>query len=571
MLEEVRKPAMKNKEIADKLYEIADFLEMQGVDWKPRAYRRAAREIESLSEDIDDIHERGGLEEIEGVGENIAEKIADFLETGEMDYYQELKEELPVDIEALTSVEGLGPKSVKKLYDELGITDLEELEKAAQKGEIAEVEGFGEKTQEKILDTVEKAKEGQERMLLGKAFPIAEDLRQKLEESEKFNKVTIVGSYRRRRPTVGDIDILATADDPIEAMDEFTSGDDVKRVLVDGETKSSIVTPGDLQVDLRIVDEKSYGAAKQYFTGSKDHNVTVRTIAARKDWKLNEYGLFDSEDNRLAGETEKEVYSRLQIDYIEPELREDTGEVGAAQNGELPDLVKEDDIRGDLQMHTDYSDGNDSIREMAEKADEKDYEYILVTDHGPSLHVAGGPDEEDLDEQAEEIEEVNEDVNVEVLRGVEANIDSGGELDISKEKCEELNIIVAALHNRIENPTESIVSALRSYPVDILAHPTNRMINKREPIELNLEKIVEVAAEENVALEINSQPSRLDLDWRNVKEYRHDVKFVVSTDAHTAGEMDYIHLGVAQARRGWCEKENILNTRSLGKLRSYLG
>lgn len=562
---------MKNREVADRLYEIADFLEMQDVDYKPRAYRRAAREIESLSDDIGDFHDRGELEEIEGVGENIADKIAEFLETGEMEYYQELKEELPLDIEALTAVEGLGPKSVRKLYDELGITDLEELEKAAEEDRIAEIEGFGEKTQEKILDTVEQAKKGQERMLLGKAFPIAREIRQNLEKSDSFNRVTIVGSFRRRRPTVGDIDILATADDHMKAMKDFTSGEDVKRVLVEGETKSSIITSGDLQVDLRIVDEESYGAAKQYFTGSKDHNVTLRTIAARKDWKLNEYGLFDSDDNSLAGENEEGIYRKLQMGYIEPELREDTGEVEVAQNGELPDLVEKEDIRGDLQMHTAYSDGKNSVREMAEKAEEMGYEYILVTDHGPSLHVTGGPDEEELEEQEAEIREVNEEVDLEVLHGVEANIDRHGELDVSREKCEELDLVVIALHDSLENPTEKIVSAMRNYPVDILAHPNNRMINQREGLALDMDRLTEVAAEEKVALEINSQPGRLDLDWMSVKEYREDVKFVVSTDAHSTGELEYMHLGVAQARRGWCEKRHIINAGSLEKLRSYFG
>lgn len=562
---------MKNKEVADKLYEIADFLEMQEVDYKPRAYRRAAREIESLSENIGDIYERGELQEIEGVGENIAKKIADFLETGEMDYYQKLKGELPVDIEAMTAVEGLGPKSVKKLYDELNITNLEELEEAAEKGKIQEIEGFGEKTQQKILDTIGKAKEGQERMLIGKAFPIARDLRENLEESEKFDRVTIVGSFRRRRPTVGDIDILATADDPLDAMEEFTTGEDVKRVLVEGETKSSIVTSGDLQVDLRIVDEESYGAAKQYFTGSKDHNVTVRTIATRKDWKLNEYGLFDEKDNKLAGENEEGIYNKLQMDYIEPELREDTGEVEVAQEGNLPDLVEREDIRGDLQMHTKYSDGKDSLRDMVEKAEELGYEYILITDHGPSLHIAGGPDEEELEEQKREIKELNEEFDLEILHGIEANIDKNGELDVSKEICEELDFVVAALHDRIEEPTENIVKVLEDYPVDILAHPQNRMINQREPLDLDLGKIAETAAENNVALEINSQPARLDLDWRNVKEYREDVKFVVSTDAHSTSELEFMHLGVSQARRGWCEKRHVLNTQPLEKLRSYFG
>ena len=561
---------MKNKEVADILYEIADYLEMQDVDWKPRAYRKAARNIEGLSESIEDIYESGELGEIDSVGENIENKVAEYLETGEMQYHKQLKEELPVDIEALTVVEGLGPKRVKKIYQATGVTNLDELEEAAENGEIAEIEGFGEKTQQNILDHIETARKGEERMLIGKAFPIAENLKEELEESEKFNQVTLVGSFRRRRPTVGDIDILATADDAEEAMEEFTSGSDVKEVLGTGETKSSIIISGDLQVDLLIVDEDSYGAALQYFTGSKDHNVTLRTIAVNKDWKLNEYGLFDSEDNKLAGNTEESIYAKLQLDYIEPELREDTGEVDAAAKGNLPDLVEEDEIKGDLQMHTDISDGRNTVREMAEKAEELGYEYILVTDHGHSLQIASGVDEEELEEQREEVDEVNQEFDVEVLQGVEANIDDNGELDISNEKLEELDLVVAALHNKIENPTESIVKALKEYPVDILAHPLNRKVSSREPLDIDLDKIVEVAVEENVALEINSQPARLDLPWRDVKEYRDKVDYVVSTDAHSPSELEYMHLGVAQARRGWCEQENILNTLPLEDLKGKL-
>lgn len=560
---------MKNKEIADVLYEIADFLEMKEVEWKPRAYRKAARNIEDLSESIEDIHERGELEDIDGVGENIADKIAEYLETGEMEYYEELKQELPVDIEALTAVEGLGPKRVKEIYQALEVTDLDELEKAAEKGEIAEIEGFGEKTQQKILNHIDTARRGTERMLLGKAFPIAENIRMELEESEKFGKVTVVGSFRRRRPTVGDIDVLATAPDHKDAMEEFVSNEDVKEVLGTGETKSSVLVSGDLQVDLRLVDEESYGAALQYFTGSKDHNVALRTVAVNKDWKLNEYGLFDADDEMLAGDTEESIYSKLGMDYIPPELRENTGEIEAAEKGDLPDLVEESEIKGDLQMHTGYSDGRNSVREMAEKAEELGHEYILVTDHGESLQIADGVTEEELEEQSEEIEEINQEFDVEILHGVEANITKDG-LDVSDEWLEKLDIVVAAMHNPTENPTESLVEAMENHPVDVIAHPLNRKINKREPIELDLKKVAEVAAENNVALEINSQPARLDLPWNDVKEYRDRVKYVVSTDAHSTGELEFLHLGVYQARRGWCEAENVLNTRSLDELMEYL-
>jgi DNA polymerase (family 10) len=561
---------MKNKEIARLFYEIADFLEMQDVEWKPRAYRRAARSIEALSDPIEEFYERGELEEIDGVGESIAEKVKEYLETGKIEYYEELKEDLPVDVEALTSVEGIGPKTVKKLYESLDIKDLEGLEEAAEEGKIAELEGFGEKSEQRILDHLKMAKKGQERMLLGDAFPISEQIKNRLEESDVFNKVEIVGSFRRRRPTVGDIDILATSEASEEAMDYFCRMDDVKDVLGKGKTKSSVIVSGDLQVDIRIVDEESWGSALQYFTGSKDHNIAVRSLALEKNWTLSEYGLFEKgTEEIIASQTEGKIYEKLGLDYIAPELREDTGEVEAAKQGELPELVELDDIKGDLQMHTTYSDGSASVKEMAEKADELGYSYILVTDHGPSLHVAGGPSSrKKLEEQREDIEEANQEFEVEVLQGIEANITDNG-IDISEDMLDILDIILVSMHNRLENPTQRVVDVFENFDVDIFAHPLNRMINRREPQDLDMDRIVKAAAENEVAIEINSQPSRLDLPWNLVKEYRNKVKFVISTDAHTTGEMDFMHLGVAQARRGWLEKNNVLNTYTFEDLRSY--
>ncbi|WP_318570636.1 DNA polymerase/3'-5' exonuclease PolX [Salinigranum marinum] len=563
---------MKNQEIATTLREIADFLEIQEVEYKPRAYRTAARNLESLSEDIEDIYERGELEEIEGVGESISEKIAEYLETGELEYYEDLKADLPVDIEAITSVEGVGPKTAKKLYLELDVQTLDDLEHAAEEGEIADLEGFGEKSQQNILDHIDRAKESQERMLLGRAFPIARDVESRLHDADAFDQVDIVGSFRRRRPTVGDIDILATASDPKTAMERFCTHDDVKEVLSRGETKSSVVVSGDLQMDLRIVDETEYGAALVYFTGSKDHNITLRNQAIDRDWKLNEYGLFDVSDvddgegerragERLAGETEDDVYDTLDLDWIPPELREDTGEVDAAAAGDLPNLIELDEVRGDLQLHTDYSDGSHSVREMAEAAAERDLEYILVTDHGPHAPIPSTLDQDSFEEQHADIETVNDDLDITVLKGIEAEITDSG-LELSDDWYEHCDLIVAGMHSDPSDPTERVVTALQDFPVDIFAHPSNRLINEREPLDLDMETVMETAAEEDVAIEINAQPERLDLDWASVKEYRDTVSYVVSTDAHTTGELDFMHLGVSQARRGWCEAGNVLNARS---------
>jgi len=570
---------MKNQEIATMLREIADFLEIQEVEYKPRAYRTAARNIESLSEDIEDIYERGELEEIEGVGESISEKLAKYLETGELEYYEDIKADLPVDVEAITSVEGVGPKTAKKLYIELDVQTLDDLEHAAKEGEIADLEGFGERSQQNILDHIDRAKESQERMLLGRAFPIARDVETRLHDADAFDQVDVVGSFRRRRPTVGDIDILTTAPDPKTAMEVFCTHDDVKEVLSRGETKSSVVVSGDLQIDLRIVDEEESGSALVYFTGSKDHNITLRNRAIDRDWKLNEYGLFDVSDvddtederragERLAGQTEEDVYDTLDLDWIPPELREDTGEVDAAAAGDLPDPIQLDQVRGDLQVHTDYSDGFHSVREMAEAAAERDLEYILVTDHGPNAPIPSTLDQGSFEEQRADIETVNDELDITVLQGIEAEITGSG-LELSDDWYEHCDLIVAGMHSDPSDPTERVISALQDFPVDIFAHPSNRLINEREPLNLDMESVIETAAEEDVAIEINAQPERLDFDWESVKEYRETVSYVVSTDAHTTGELDLMHLGIAQARRGWCEPNDILNTRSLDDVQSF--
>lgn len=569
---------MKNKEVADILYEIADLLEAKDVKFKPRAYRRAARNIESLSDPVEDVHERGELEEIDGVGESIAEKIGEYLKTGELAYYEGLKKDFPMDIEALTRVEGVGPKTAEQLYDELGVTDLDDLKDAAEQGEIADIEGFGEKTQQNILDHIEAAKSGEERMLLGSAFPIADNVEEALSASDAFNQVEIVGSFRRRRPTVGDIDILATAEDRERAMDVFCGMEDTQEVLNRGETKASTVVSGGLRMDLRIVDKEAWGAALVYFTGSKDHNITLRERAIERGWKLNEYGLFDTSDTDeegeqagepVARETEEGVYDALGLAYIAPELREDTGEVDAAAVDELPELVTEDDIRGDLQAHTTYSDGDASVAEMAAAAEQRGLDYLLITDHGPSLRVAGGPDSvETLEEQAEEIETADEQHDTRVLHGMEVNITSDG-IDVSDAMLDMLDMVVVAMHDRLDNPTDRLVAVIESQPVNIVAHPLNRLINKREPTDLDMDRVVDAAVSNDVALEINAQPERLDLPWDLVKQYRDEVRFVVSTDAHTTGELGYMRLGVAQARRGWLEPQHVLNTRSLDELRKW--
>ena len=569
---------MKNQEVARLLREIADYLEIEEVEYKPRAYRRAARSIESTAEPIEDVHARGELEAVEGVGESIASKVGEYLETGELEYYEALRADLPVDIEALTSVQGVGPKTAKRLYRELGVSDLEDLEAAAEAGEIAALEGFGERSERNILEHVERARAGAERMLLGRAFPIADELASRLGDAEPFERVDVVGSFRRRRPTVGDLDVLASASDATAAMDVVCEHDDVKEVLARGDTKTSVVVSGDLQVDVRIVDDAEYGSALVYFTGSKDHNIALRNRAIDRDWKLNEYGLFDVADvdeagqrvgERIASETEAAVYDALDLPWIPPELREDTGELAAADAGELPSLVELNDVRGDLQVHTTYSDGAGSVAEMAAAADERGLEYVLVTDHGPNAPIPQRLDEDAFEEQVADVEAANEGSDVTVLQGIEAEITDDG-VTTPPAMLSACDVVVAALHGRPSDPTAALVDAIEDSAVDVLAHPSNRLLHERDPLDADWDAVMAAASDAGVAVEVNAQPERLDLAWRAIEEYRDVVEYVVSTDAHTTGELDYMHLGVAQLRRGWCEPADVLNTRSLADLQSWV-
>lgn len=557
--------AMKNTELANIFSEIADFLEIQGEQYKPRAYRRAARNIEALSEDIESIYERDELAEINGVGDALEEKIIEFLDTGGVTYYSELKRELPIDVDSLTSVEGIGPKSIKKLHDELGIETLEELETAAENGDIAGVSGFGPTSQQNILDHIAFAKRSSERVLFGKIFSVVESLEEYLQGHDEYNRVEVVGSFRRRTPTVGDLDILVTGC-PVSSVHEiFVTYPDVSEVLARGDSRSSVRLMNDVQVDLRVVDAVEFGAALQYFTGSKEHNISMRNRAISRGWKLNEYGLFDESEEVIVGETETAVYEELGLSWVPPELREDTGEFDAAESNALPDLVELGDIRGDLQMHTVFSDGANSVLEMGENAVDLGYEYILITDHGPSLTVGNGISHDDYHEQRSKITAANEALDITILHGIEANITGNG-LDVSREWLSECDLVVFSLHNQVTDPTDRIISVMQEYPVDILAHPQNRLLTQREGFELDFPSLMNVAEKHGIAIEINAQPDRLDLDWRVVKEYRDAVNYVISTDAHGTESLKHMELGVFQARKGWCTSDDILNTWGLDEL-----
>jgi len=568
---------IKNNQIAKKLYEIADLLELKGVSFKPRAYRRAAQNIESLADDIGTYHKNKKLQDIPGVGESIAEKVEEILETGELEYLKNLKEEFPEGLLDMMDIQGLGPKKLMKLYKNLDITNIDELEKAAKDEKIRDLEGFGKTSEQNILEGLEMFKRSQERFILGHILPISNEIEEKLKNQKVVNRIAVAGSIRRRKETIGDVDILITSEEPEEIMDFFTKLPQVNRVLSKGKTKSTIITADDLQIDLRVVADDSFGSALQYFTGSKAHNIKLRRLALDKNWKLSEYGLTDNETNeKIAGKEENKIYEELGLAYIEPELREDRGEVEAALEDNLPDLVKRDEIRGDLHIHTKWSEGNHSIEEMAEEAIKKGHEYIAICDHSGTLQIAQGLKDEEIREQIKEIDTLNEKMdNIEILRGIEANIDKDGKLDVKNEVLKDLDFVVASIHHGFKKSqkeqTERIITAMQNEYVNAIGHPTGRMLNKREPYDLDITKIFETAEDLGVSLELNSQPDRLDLSDVNCLEAKKfDLKIVINTDSHNKNHLRYIDLGVVTARRGWLEKENILNTLSLSNLKKYL-
>jgi len=559
---------MRNRDIARILYGIANLLEIKDVPFRPNAYRKAAQNIELLTEDVEKVYERGELEKIPGVGKNIAEKIKEMLETNSLAYYERLKKEVPVDVEALSSVEGLGPKKIKMLYSELGIKTLDDLEKAALEGKIRELKGMGEKTEENILKNIALARGRGGRGLLGVVLPEAIAIRESLEGMAE--RISIAGSIRRMKETIGDVDILATSPRPAGMMDFFTNMDNVAAVIVKGETKSSVRLESGIQVDLRIVPEESFGSALQYFTGSKSHNIEVRKVAVRAGCKLNEYGLFKG-GRRIAGRTEKEVYRALGMDYIPPELRENRGEVEAAMGGKLPKLVEYEDVKGDLQMHTTWSDGANTVEEMAEEAAGMGHEFIAITDHVGTLKIAGAMDEKRIRKQMKEVEKANEKYDIRIFYGVEVNIMKDGSLDMDRKVLKDVDVVAAGIHSGFRmsdrDMTSRVMRAIESGVVDIIVHPTGRIIQKREGAALNFDKVFEAARENSVVMEINAQPARLDLNDVHVKRaVEMGVKLSIGTDAHSASQLHFINLGTAVARRGWAEKDDIINTYPIKKL-----
>jgi DNA polymerase (family 10) len=561
---------VRNPLVAKILYEIADLLDLDGVAFKPRAYRRAAEVIESLGEPIEDLVASGAHAELPGVGEAIAKKIAEIVETGHLAYHEELKAKLPIDLYALTRVEGVGPKTAKLLYDELGVKTLDDLERAARDGQVRTVKGLGEKTEAKILRGLVETRGVEGRILLGVALPLAESLIAQLQETGLFERLEYAGSLRRGRETIGDLDLLAVSDDPAAASEAFVGLPDVAGVLAHGESKASVRLHGGLQVDLRIVPKESFGAALQYFTGSKAHNIALRKLAVAKGWKLNEYGLYDAADRVLAGRTEDDIYRALGLAPIPPELREDSGELASAslppgQPGSLPKLIEISDLRGDLHVHTDASDGTASLEEMVVAARARGFEYIAITDHARFAEVIGGLTPDGLRAQIDAIAKLNETLSgFRVLAGIEVNIQPDGSLDMPDEILAKLDWVVASVHSHFrqtkEEMTARLIRAVSNEHVDCLAHPTGRKIGERPPYDADWDIVFRAAAEHACTLEINANPIRLDLSAELVRRaIATGCRLAIGSDAHAPEHFDFLRLGILTARRGWATAKDVVD------------
>jgi len=570
---------MKNQEIAKIFYEISEYLEMDEIAFRPYAYQKAALNLENLERDIEKIYkEEGlkGLKKIPGVGKHIALKIEEYLKKGKIKYYEKLKKKSPINLGELTAVEGLGPRKIRTLYQKLGIKNVKDLERLAKAHKIASLFGFGEKTEKNILESIEFLKKDKGRFLLGEILPIAREVYEKLKRLEDVEKIDIVGSLRRMKETVKDIDILTASKKPKKVMDFFVSLPGVEKVWSKGTTKSSVRMKQGFDIDIRVVPRESYGAALQYFTGSKEHNIATRKVAMSKGLKLNEYGLFKGK-RKIAGKNEKEIYELLSMDWVPPEIRENQGEIEEAFKDRLPVLVQLKDVKGDLHCHSNWNGGKNSILEMAKKAIELGHDYIGISDHTKFLRIESGLNEKQLLEQRKEIDRLNKKLigkNFKILQGAETNILKDGSIDIKDQALKKLDYVIAGIHSHFKmsrtETTKRIIKAMKNPNINIISHPTGRILKRREEYEIDFNKILEAAKEFKVILEINSSPYRLDLNDKNIRRCKRvDVKMVINTDAHHKEQMRYMEFGIAQARRGWAEKKDIINTQSLNKLLKY--
>ncbi len=566
-----------NKQVAEKFQRLADLLEIQGASpFRVRAYRTAAQTVESLPRDAQEMLEDGeDLSDLPGIGADLAGKIEEIVKTGELPLLQETEQQTTTELSDMMKLPQVGPKRVKAIHEELGVSSIDELQQAAEEHKIRDLEGFGGKTEEKILREIERQHERQQRPKLSDVDPIARSLENYLAQVDGVKQVVVAGSFRRRKETVGDLDILITCKKNSPVMDRFVGYDEVDEVVEQGETRSTVILQSGLQVDLRVVPEAAYGAALYYFTGSKEHNIAVRKIAQKKNLKINEYGVFKGDD-RIAGKTEEEVFEQVGLPFIPPELRENRGEVEAAKKGKLPKLIERKDLRGNLHTHTSNTDGKYSLNEMAEAAKALGLEYLAVTDHSKAVAMAKGLDEKRLRNQMEQIDRLNDELSgIRILKGIEVDIMEDGSLDLDDDVLSELDIVVGSIHGKFElsreRQTERVIRAMDHTCFHILGHPTGRLINERDPYPLDIEKVMDAALDRGCYLELNAQPDRLDLHYAHCQLAKEKgLKVAISADAHSKTDFEFLRFGIDQARRGWLEAEDVLNTRNWGDLKKLL-
>jgi DNA polymerase (family 10) len=569
--------AISNTEIANAFYTIADLLELRGENaFRVRAYRTAAQTIESLPKTIAEmIAEKKDLTKIPGIGEDLAEKMQTLVRKKSLPFLTRLKKSVPKGLLDMLQLPGLGPKKVIRLYKELHIKNLKELQLACDKNKIQALSGFGKKVEQNILSALSRTREYKEQLRLDEAEQMITPLLQYLTKIKGIESATVVGSYRRCKETVGDIDILVVGKEHAKLMKQVVRYDGIKKILAQGENRAMVLLRSDVQVDFRIVSPISYGAALLYFTGSKAHGIALRKIAIKKHLKLNEYGLYAHEKN-IASETEKAVYKKLGLEYIAPELREDRGEIEAAKQHKLPILIEQKDLKGDLHAHTTHTDGRHTLKEMADAAQAMGYEYLAITDHSKRLTVAHGLDEKRLLAEIDEIKKLNKWFKrFRILTGIEVDILEDGTLDLKDNVLKELNVVVCSIHSKFNLPeakqTERLIRAMDNPYCQIIGHPTGRLINRRPALALNMEKIFKAAKERKCVLEINSQPDRLDLNDLYCQQAKaFGLKFAISSDSHSTQGLQNIHYGIGQARRGWLESKDVINTYPLAQLKKLL-
>jgi DNA polymerase (family 10) len=569
--------AVSNAEIADIFDELANLLDIEDANtFRVRAYRNAARTVREYPRSMADmLRAEQDLTELPGIGDDLAEKIAAIVEQGRLPLLDEVRTRVPPELSKLMDIEGLGPARVKTLYHALAIDSVEDLKRAAANGEIRKIKGFGPKTEQLIRKHVERYAGAPVRFKLLAAEGIAAPLVEYLRRAQGIKRLTIAGSYRRRKETVGDLDILVTAKRGARVIERFTAYDDVAEVISKGSTRSSIRLKAGPQVDLRVVPEVGYGAALHYFTGSKAHNIAIRRLGVQRGYKINEYGVFE-DDRRIGGRTEEEVYSAVSLPYIPPELREDRGEIEAARRGALPDLIELGDIRGDLHCHTKASDGRNSLEEMADAAKKLGYDYLSINDHSRHTRIAHGLDEKRLRRQWERIDALNERLDgIVLLKSVELDILDDGSLDLPDRVLKEADLTVCSVHYEFDlaraAQTDRILRAMDNRHFNILAHATGRLINERPGYDVDLERLIEGARERGCVLELNAHPDRLDLSDEACK-LAHDMgaKLAISTDAHYVSGLEFMRFGIGQARRGWLSADDVVNTQPLESLRKTL-